>query len=124
MAGEPFGLKRAPNGVGVFDSEKLHYDTIDEYLRITIFGLCGCGSNGVEDFAYDALRACDRKINGERPPAEALRLLVESKPELAAEFILHMLDHLGLTDHGSSVFGSWPSGLGREVMEYKETTDG
>ena len=87
-----------------------------------ILGFCGCGSpqmvlNGVilpllEGFNDGEYENFDRNYGKNTGYSEA-----------AVEFFLHYLDRLGLTNHGSSVWGSWLEDKGRlwrEILRRSE----
>lgn len=75
-------------------------------------GLCGCGQPGA---AVDLIR---RLLN--------LAPFYEHPAEMIAEFdgnagiehlVLSVLDHVGLTEHGGSIGGSWLTDKGRAVQQ-------
>lgn len=87
----------------------------DEFLEsfiVEIFGFCSCGclmSMGVR-FLNDILN-CYHKEEEEKDLSpylhfeEAMKVCKED--DNICDFILHFLDSCELTEHGSSVYGSW-----------------
>lgn len=75
-------------------------------------GICGCG---IPEEAYQAVldmlkRAEDRK-NGKL-------ILDNNNPHEL--FMAYILDHLGLLEHGSSIYGAWLTDKGKKMLEALE----
>ena len=75
-------------------------------------GICGCGN---PEEAYQAVldmlkRAEDRK-NGKL-------ILDDNNPHEL--FMAYILDHLGLLEHGSSIYGAWLTAKGKKMLEALE----
>jgi len=97
-----------------------HYDTEAEIMYFDHLGLCGCGNPAdVHKFLVDACETFDRDTHGYKGdgPIEKITGLVQENPEIVAEFVAHFLDQRNFLDHGSSVYGSWLSDLGKQFIE-------
>jgi len=94
-----------------------HYDNEAEAMYYEQIGLCGCGCpEDVHKFLLD----CMSSKNEDYPNIidhEKVIELIKSRPEVVAEFVLHFLDDRELTEHGSSVYGSWLTERGEQVLE-------
>lgn len=90
-----------------------------EHEAIDLLGICGCGSGEVVGFIAE----CMTQRRDDAPNLidhRKITELVKKWPDVAAEFILHVLDDQGLTEHGSSVYGSWPTDAGKRFMQLAE----
>lgn len=94
-----------------------HYDTKSEAMYYGVFNLCGCGNpEEVHQLLLDCLDA--RHDEHENIiDAKKVEQLILSKPDIVAQFILHFLDERVLTEHGGSVYGSWLTPLGEQVLK-------
>lgn len=72
---------------------------------IDMFGMCGCGRPGeiLHAFLVELAIAAQRDAYA-------------TDYEPAEEYLRHALDHAGLTEHGGSVYGAWPSSKGKDVF--------
>lgn len=112
-----FEFKRDPDNGMLIGPDECHYDTEAEAMYYGQIGLCGCGKpEEVHRFLLECLAAtCDdyETILDHKKVVE----LVKAKPEIVAEFVLHFLDDRNLTEHGGSVYGSWLTERGKQVLE-------
>lgn len=112
------GMLVAPSGC--------HYETERDALWIEVIEGCGCGSpEEAFDLAHDIV-ACFKRGPGDvwRDAEADVRRLVEANPSLAAHLILHLLDHTDLMEHGSSIGGSWLTGMGERFIAQPRYRDG
>lgn len=92
------------------DPEGISYRSKTDYL-CHYLGFCGCGNNEIAmSLVGDVLRLLSKPDRDYREiesfiPNEAMLL-----------FILYYLDAKYLTEHGSSVYGSWLTPFGHEVL--------
>lgn len=93
------------------DEDGVSHRSKKGYLQTEIFGFCGCGDpDSAMVLVRDVLKLLsERKGWGE----EAKKLL---PTEGIYYFILYSLDDKKLTEHGSSVGGSWLTQKGEEVL--------
>jgi hypothetical protein len=78
---------------------------------------CGCGSpETVVKLVRDALAAIKARSDGEFKEDYLVPVLgpLDSPTRL---FFLYWLDAVGLTEHGGSVYGSWLTDKGKQVLE-------
>lgn len=103
------GMLIGPNGC--------HYESEAEAMYYDQLELCGCGRpEEVHQFLLDCMGAkCDEHEN--IIDYKKIVELVKSKPEVVSEFVLHFLDNRQLLEHGSSVYASWPTGIGEQFLE-------
>ena len=91
-----------------------HYKTKAEAIYYGRMGLCGCGSpSEISKFLIDCLVFNENNIID----LEKLKLKVKENPDLVAEFILHFLNSVDILEHGGSVYGSWITDFGKQVIE-------
>lgn len=96
------------------DEEGASYHHYREYVLTKLLGMCGCYDTQIGDDIV-AILEC---LNGRGAPYSQFVLGHDrSYEDQYTELILHMLDHAGLTDHGSSVRSSWIASRGQEVFE-------
>lgn len=97
------------------------YNSEWEYRYLGIMGLCGCGTPEESyNFIREILGACDRRKREPNPNENSqdrvVRLLV-SKPEIAAQVMLHLLDTRGVLEHDGTVGRSYLSGEGEAIVD-------
>lgn len=96
--------------------------------RCDFLGLCGCGLESIEGWLVSILRAIECRsqenlkagstVEEFRANSRAIDKIIAEAPEgVAEEFVLHMLDHLGLTEHGTNISGSWLTDRGSALIE-------
>lgn len=94
-----FGLTE--DGMGFSDRNGCYYETIERALWGGVLGFCCCGEP-------------DKGLKIIRDVLDA----IESR-EFKEEFVFHyyILDKLGLTNHGSSIYYSWLSDAGEALLK-------
>lgn len=98
------------------DDEEFTTSFIIEYFKF-----CGCGSIPmVIDYINDVLNCFDDRSNFGCNPYLNLNKIKEicHEDDNIIEFILHYLDAVELTEHGSSVYGSWLTEKGIALKDY------
>lgn len=93
------------------DDDGVHYQSKKSYLQSEL-GFCGCGD---PDAAMVFVRNTLKLIGERKEWGEGVEKEIPN--EGAYYFVLYMLDHKGLTEHGGSVGGSWLSSKGDEVLK-------
>lgn len=84
--------------------ESLAYQTTTDVILQGVFGFCGCGS------PKDSLK----KIY------DGLMYIKKQVPAEVDDILLYVFDKEGLTEHGVSVWGSWLSDYGKQVLRFME----
>jgi hypothetical protein len=112
-----FEFKRDANNGMLIGPKGCHYDTEAEAFYFDQIGLCGCGRpKDVHAFLLKCLTA-----GKDDYPAildyKKIEKLVADNIEIVAEFVLHFLDDVELTEHGSSLYGSWLTERGKQAVE-------
>lgn len=88
------------------DQDSCSWDNIQDWIMIGVFGLCGCGhSVDIGDDVINIIISLGNKKFQEKA--------WDDKYE---ELILHLLDSKGLTEHGSTVYGSWLTDEGKNIL--------
>jgi len=117
-------LKRDPENGFLLGPDGCHYSNEHQAAHFGLLHLCGCGSpEDAYNFCRDALACFDRRGTSERINAEdALKRLIQDRPDDAAHVLAHLLSHLDLLEHGASVGGSWLTPNGERVVDMGPTT--
>ena len=88
-----------------------------DYFYIREMEMCGCGRpESVHKMLNDILTAnCDDHPNiiDHKKAIDVISKDLES----AYEFIMHVLENKGMTEHGGSVYGSWITDKGKHMVE-------
>lgn len=114
------------------DSESYEYLTQDYYTEMTddeefltgffgeAFGFCGCGCLSMSiKFVRDVLNCYeDREEDNLSPYLKLDKAKEVCGNDNITDFILHWLDSVELTEHGSSVYGSWLTEKGEALRDY------
>lgn len=97
-----------------------------EYFSFEVIGLCGCGAidTTIEDIAkyltivdYWTTNVDHENIIDKRKEMMHDGFNVEHITDYSLlQFMAYVLDHLNLTDHGSSINGTWITDLGRVCL--------
>lgn len=115
---ERFEIKVDPNNEMFIGPDECHYETKYEAIRSKL-DLCGCGDPiGNHEFIISCLKARKELYSGTHIlDHKKIEELVKENSGLVAELILHFLDQKGLTEHGTSVYGSWLTDAGKQFIE-------
>jgi len=112
-----FEFKTDPENGMLIGPNGCHYDSESEAMYYDQIGLCGCGCpEDVHKFLLDCMSSKNENYPNLIDYKKVVEL-IKSQPEVVAEFVLHFLDNRGLTEHGSSVYGSWLTERGEQVLE-------
>ena len=112
-----FKFKRDPDDGMILGPDDCYYDTEQEAMYYGQIGLCGCGQ---PEEVHRLLLDCMSAINDDHPSlisAEKVARIVSERPDVVAEMILHFLDSREVTEHGGSVYGSWLTDRGKQMLE-------
>lgn len=107
-------------------SQDNYMETEDDEVFLTTFfveafGFCGCGSLSMSiKFVRDILNCYE---DDEEEGWYAPHLILDKAKEVCGndnitDFMLHWLDTVELTNHGSSVYGSWLEEKGKALRDY------
>lgn len=114
------------------DNDSYEYLTQDYYMEMTddeefltgffgeAFGFCGCGCLSMSiKFVRDVLNCYeDREEDNLSPYLKLDKAKEVCGNDNITDFILHWLDSMELTEHGSSVYGSWLTEKGKALRNY------
>jgi hypothetical protein len=95
----------APNGVW--------YDSPEQYMFLDILGGCGCGlSDEIAERAFQVLNyfSMDHKDRTNSLFSD------DNDEALSNEILAHWLDSKELIEHGSSIYGSWLTKKGEDLL--------
>lgn len=83
-----------------------------------VFNFCGCGSLGLSaEFIKDVLDCYEEEEDWCSPHLKLDKLDSYTNNKGITDFILHFLDVYSITEHGSSVYGSWLTLEGQKLKE-------
>ena len=82
------------------------------------FNFCGCGSRENTQTWMQAVLTTMK--SDPWSGHEARESALQSDPEAMKLFVLYVLDAMGLTEHGGSVYGSWLTDYGKTVLDALE----
>lgn len=118
-------LKRDPANNQFVGPDNCHYANAHQAMHYGLLRLCGCGSpEDAYNFCQTALTFFDRRGAKEWVNAEnALERHIANDPATAAHVIAHLLTHLKLLEHGSTVGGSWLTTTGEAVVDTGPMTE-
>jgi hypothetical protein len=113
-----FVFKIDPDNECIVGQDGCHYDSEAEAMYFAQTGLCGCGSpEDVHQMLIDCLTAvCDGELSTIIDYKKVVEI-IKANPETMAQFVLHFLDKVNLTEHGGSVYGSWLTERGKQFVE-------
>lgn len=93
-------------------------DFIKDFF-IYVFNFCGCGCLTLSvEFIKDVLNCFEEEEDLSSHYLNLAKLKEYTNNEGIVDFILHFLDSYGITEHGSSVYGSWLTIEGQKLKEY------
>jgi hypothetical protein len=83
---------------------------------------CGCGNpRKIHRFIIECLKCFDydgtKAGLSSMTQVRGIKALIQDDPDIAAEFIGHVLDGECLVEHGGSIFGGWTTGRGKQFIE-------
>lgn len=94
----------------------------EEFLTsffVEAFGFCGCGCLYMSiKFTRDILNCYEDEEDWCSPHLNLDKAKEVCGNDNITDFILHWLDFCELTDHGSSVYGSWLTDKGKALRGY------
>lgn len=94
-----------------------HYASKAEAMYYGKLKLCGCGTpEDVHAFVIQCLESTHENYDGVIDLSK-VSALIEKNPEVVAQFVLHSLENNDLIEHGGSVYGSWLTARGRQLVE-------
>lgn len=106
------------------------YQTKQELMWAEAFHGCRCGNPEVAHaFALEVLKQSinypteQAPYEYASPGVDGIAALCTAQPQAAALLIAYMMDHLGMTEHGGSVYGTWLSDLGKQALEIGPMVD-
>lgn len=106
------------DGCFVIGPDGCSYHDEQEALHGHLRCRCGCGSPYEQHrFIVDCLKEFDGVDGVKAAGVSGIERLLEERPRMAAEFIAHVLNGEHLLDHGSSVYSSSLTELGRQHVE-------
>jgi len=124
-------LKRDPKNGMLLGPDGCHYSNEHQAAHFGLLHLCGCGCpDDAYNFCRDALDCFDRRGTHTTPPSrdwinaeDALTVLIQKQPNVAAHVMAHLLSHLDLLEHGGSVGGSWLTPDGERIIDMGPMTE-
>lgn len=94
----------------------------EEFIKdffIYVFNFCGCGCLQISaEFIKEVLNCYEEEEALSYPHLNLVKLDSYTNNKGITDFILHFLDVYGITEHGSSVYGSWLTIEGQKLKEY------
>lgn len=111
-----FEFQTDPSNGCLVGPDGCHYDTEAEAMYFSSFAACGCGC---PELVHKLIVDCAKQFDGDwpKPGVDAIEQIVRERPDVVAEFIAHYLDADRITEHGSSVYGSWLTDRGKQYIE-------
>lgn len=103
--------------------EEVEKNTIDDEDFITdfficVFNFCGCGCLQLSARFIKEVLNCFEEREDLSPYLNLDKLDGYTNNKGITDFILHFLDSYGITEHGTSVYGSWLTHEGQKLKEY------
>lgn len=90
-----------------YSYDDLDYDDAESVIMIGMFDFCGCGDHDAMMKTLIEVMEWSKTRDFSNKPL----------PDGPLQIMLNLLDNKGMAEHGSSVFGSWLTTLGEEVLE-------
>lgn len=94
----------------------------EEFLKsffIEAFGFCGCGCLSMSiKFVRDILNCYEDEEGWSSAHLNLDKAIEVCGNDNITDFMLHWLDTVELTNHGSSVYGSWLEEKGKALRDY------
>lgn len=108
---------KGPDSEGYWlDEEGTSWDSPKSYLQIRILDLCGCGDPDemTQWIKEQLLKIEDWKKPDKKPEEFVNDLPYDYMPRV---FFLEWANHKNFAEHGSSIYWSWLTPLGEEVLK-------
>ncbi|NTF18260.1 hypothetical protein G6L37_07555 [Agrobacterium rubi] len=121
-------LKRDTRDGLVVGPDGCSYRTEGSALFHSLSCTCSCGcADEQHEFIRKALSNFDRSQGWEAAAGIAgIEALVRERPDVAAEFVAHVLASESLVEYGGSVYGAWLTERGKQYTgsdDYKDILD-
>lgn len=95
------------------------YESPEQYLFLEIMGGCGCGlSDEIAEKAYEVFKHFGT------PHAERNVKFFTEDESMVLETLAHWLNSKDLIEHGGSVYGSWLTKKGEELVKILKEAKG
>lgn len=114
---------------GTYDEYELQEIASKMILNLQLWKMDFCGCGRQDDISFmirDILRIINNKTENydkmdiheayKQFDKELIDILGFDSDNIAFEFILHTLNSVDVLEHGSSVFGSWLTDYGKEIL--------
>ena len=112
-----FEFKRSPDSECLIGPDGCHYENEADAMYYGQLQLCGCGCpEEIHKFLLDCM-ALRKDDYPNIIDYEKIEQLIQEKPDVVAEFVLHFLDQKEVIEHGGSVYGSWLTKRGQQMLE-------
>lgn len=97
----------------------IEYETKQQAMFGSLQCGCGCGNSAeVHTFIIECVKQFKSRKDSDWKSSGVygIKALMLANPDIAAEFIGHVLNGEHLLEHGGSVFGSWPTPRGEQFI--------
>lgn len=114
-----FEFKKDPENDMWIGPDGCHYDTQSEAMFHSLNCGCGCGNpGGIHKFVIECLTQFERPVSKHKsaPGIKGIKELILKHPDIAADFVGHVLNAENLLEHGGGVHGSWLTARGRQFI--------
>jgi hypothetical protein len=109
-------LQEDPDNEGWFlDENGVSYRSVASWVFSQLLGGCGCGQS--DELAARAVAIIEHLgIEHEQRQEDFFDFMRDEERLSADEVLLHWMASKEITEHGGTVYGSWLSDLGRQVL--------
>lgn len=104
-----------PGGEKWLDESGCSWRLKMDYVSIELLGSCGCG-NPESNVDYVEKMLLRHAADWSTSPGRSSQTSKEEYADPAVQFFLYWADDKGFTEHGSSIFGSWLTDKGRQLL--------
>lgn len=112
---DPYFYKQLKEDV---ENECIDDEEFIQKFFVYVFNFCGCGCLQLSaDFIKDVLNCFEEEEGLSYPHLNLVKLDSYTNNKGITDFILHFLDVYSITEHGSSVYGSWLTLEGQKLKE-------
>lgn len=108
-------MNLTPDGEMWIDDSGCSWDSKMSYVSIELLGSCGCG-NPEANVDYVEKMILHHVADWSTSPGRSSQTTQEEYNDPAVQFFLYWADDKGLSEHGSSIFGSWLTDKGRQLL--------